>query len=420
MKSGLDDYVIKSPQHFVRLCQAVRSVWQQHQTKAKANQLEQRLQALLNQLDVGIFRADHNGQLVDANAATLAMLGVQSLAAARAALAAQLVAIGRPANTSYTSEIELCRANAQQSLWLKVIATPSEVDGKIITDGLIEDITAQKQAEQSLGQLNQTLETQIQQRTEQLERTNEELELFAYSVSHDLRTPIRQVDGFVGLLTEALNPSTNGVEAAQQVDHYLTVLSNLAKQANMMIDALLAYSRTGRVEMVYQSVDMAGLVAQLVEQVADSELERQIRWEILALPTVACDRTLISTVWQNLIDNAVKFTKNCTDAHIQIGSTTRTIQLTNAASQQEALTEEIVFYIKDNGVGFDPKQLERMFGMFQQAHGPEIEIGMGIGLASVKRIVTRHQGSVWAESGDLAGATFYFSLPRVPAIIRPS
>ena len=138
----------------------------------------------------------------------------------------------------------------------------------------------------------------------------------------------------------------------------------------------------------------------------------------------------MSTVWQNLIDNAVKFTESRAKAHIQIGFETRFVQPTAASSQsadsqsiaqaEATPQEETVFFIKDNGIGFDPQQLERMFGMFQQAHGPNIESGLGIGLASVKRIVLRHQGSVWAEPNEAEGATFYFSLPVTPAIVSIS
>ena len=404
MKSGLDDYVIKSPQHFVRLRQAVRSVWQKYQTKLKADELERRLRALLNQLDIGIFRATQEGRLLDINAATLEMLGVESLEEAQVTLARQLAMANQPAGVSYTREIELRRpsessAEAQPSLWLKIIATPSQVNNEILIDGLIEDITPQKQAEQALNQLNQTLEAQIQQRTEQLETTNQELELFAYSISHDLRTPVRQIGGFVGLLKEALISSAdNQLPDNGRVSHYLTILSELTEQANTMIDALLTFSRTGRTEMVYEPVDMTKVVQQLISQAEENVPTRQIQWKISALPVVACDRTLIVSVWQNLIGNAVKFTQNQAVARICIGA--------------QVLSEETIFSIEDNGIGFKPEQADRIFGMFQQAHRQEIPKGTGMGLASVKRIVTRHGGRVWADGRLDKGATFYFSLPN--------
>ena len=409
MKSGLDDYVIKSPQHFVRLRQAVRSVWQTSQTKRKANELEQRLQALLNQLDIGIFRAGQTGQLLDANIATLNMLGVASLQEAQALLGQQLAATDRANRISYTSEIELRLPDAdaeQSSLWLKIIATPSQVGGDVIIDGLIEDITARKQAEEALNHINQTLEIQIQQRTEQLARTNEELGMFTYSVSHDLRTPIRQINGFVAFLKEALDESKlaqsdrTSFETNQQIEHYLTVLSNASSQAGSMIDALLAFSQTGRAEMVYEPVEMDQVVQALIDQATDSLSGRNVRWEVSALPSIMCDRSLIVTVWQNLIDNALKFTRDCSKTHIQIGAKVKPQQT------------ETIFFIKDNGIGFNATQANRIFGMFQQAHSADIAAGTGIGLASARRIITRHKGKIWAEGNPHEGAAFYFSLPN--------
>ncbi|EDX85194.1 ATPase, histidine kinase-, DNA gyrase B-, and HSP90-like domain protein [Synechococcus sp. PCC 7335] len=425
MKSGLDDYVIKSPQHFVRLRQAVRSTWQKFQTQRKASELEQRLQSLLNQLDIGIFRANQSGQLLEANTAVLNMLGVESLEAAQVALSQRLAAPQRPLGVSYTREIELSQSyENERSLWLKIIATPSLINSKVIINGLIEDISARKQAEQALNQLNQTLELQVGQRTEQLAEINRELELFAYSISHDLRTPIRQIDGFVGLLEEALrqydqhqqsaNQSDIGQKADKQVGHYLEVILDLASQANKMIDALLAFSRTGRAEIVYEPVDMGKVVQQLVSQAVDNMPERSIYWHVSPLPTVVCDRSMIVTVWQNLIDNALKFTKDQAEAHIHIGTWAGDLENTTNLEAATRSQQKTIFLIEDNGIGFKPEKADQIFGMFQQAHNSEVAKGTGIGLASVRRIIARHQGETWAEGKMHQGATFYFSLPAVP------
>ncbi|MGB7084285.1 MAG: ATP-binding protein [Phormidesmis sp.] len=403
MKSGLSDYVVKSPQHFVRLGQAVKSVWRQFQTQLRAAQLEGQLQALLNQLEVGIFRGTPSGQLLDANGAVLSMLSVDSLAAAQSALQSQLalpasLALPTASNlpqqvASHSAEIELQRSE-QPPLWLRVSATLSWINGEPIVDGLIEDITARKQAEKSLNQLNQTLEQQVQMRTQQLEGINRELETFAYSISHDLRSPIRQIDGFIALLKEHLNPTA----LDQKTQHYFDVLSGLVSQSGNMIDALLNFSRTGRVEMSPAQVDMSKIVRRIKAQINANHTADNIQWHIADLPAVKCDYTLMQTVWQNLIENAVKFTQDQASPEIWIGF--------------DLHPTKTVFFVKDNGIGFEPKQRDKIFGMFQQAHSRKESNGLGIGLANVTRIISRHQGKVWAEGRVDEGATFYFSLPK--------
>lgn len=439
MKSGLDDYVIKSPQHFVRLRQAVRSVWQQYQTQQKATDLEQRLQALLNQLDVGIFRADQSGQLLEANEALLNMLNVRSLLAAKAILSQPLSAVAHPNEASRTLEVSIQPSTEQNNtsgntaketakgktaLWLKIIAAPNKVNSQEIIDGLVEDITARKQAEESLSQLNKTLEAQVQQRTQQLERINQELELFAYSVSHDLQAPIRQIDGFIELLRTAISqPDQQQIEDTQstltenqakqtetqqsKIEHYFSVILGLTQQSTQMIDALLDFSRTGRAEIVYESVDMNQIVSRLRSLITDSHPTRTIHWQVEPLPVVKCDRALITIVWQNLIENAIKFTQSKEITRIEIG----TITDSRKDSLAPIKLSEIVFFVEDNGIGFNPQQSERIFGMFQQAHPQTIAKGTGIGLANVKRIISRHRGRTWAEGEVGQGATVYFSLP---------
>ncbi len=339
----------------------------------------------------------------------------------------------RPIGVPYTREIELTllgessrgeSSKSERSLWLKIIATPSLVNNRVIINGLIEDVSARKRAEQALSQLNQTLESQVEQRTNQLAKINQELELFTYSVSHDLRTPIRQLSGFTALLKESIDQTSSQFDeqpanqsdtgqnkAGRPIKHYLAAILDLAGRANEMIDALLAFSRTGRTEMVYEPVNMDKVVQQLVSQSVDNAPERSVHWHISPLPTVVCDRALIITVWQNLIDNALKFTQSRTDAHIYIGIATGALATGDLEPSTQTLSKKVVFFIKDNGIGFDSRQAERMFGMFQKAHDSEVIEGIGIGLASAKRIVARHQGDIWAEGSAGEGAIFYFSLP---------
>lgn len=407
MKSGVDDYVVKSPQH---LSQAVLGVWKQFQTELKATQLEGQLQTLLTQLSVGIFRATPGGVLLDANPALLKMLRVPDIEAAQHVLLNQLAItvsalppgndfddsgndFGRSGGVSHIRELTVERA--EHPLWLRVVTTPGSVNGEAVIDGLIEDITARKQVDQLRQRLNQDLEAQIQERTQQLEMINQELESFAYAVSHDLRSPIRQIDGFVYLLREQLS----SIPLNPKAQHYFSVITQLTLQAGNMIDGLLAFSRTGRLAMKPKLVNMDYMVRQLVEKIDAYLSGRDVRWEIEALPTVQCDTTLIKTVWQNLLDNAIKFTAQQSQSVITVGS--------------QVSDSTVTFFVKDNGIGFPPRKADKIFDMFQQVHTEKQYRGNGIGLASVKRIVVRHQGRVWAESQPEGGSTFYFSLPNL-------
>ena len=420
MKSGLNDYVIKSPQHFIRLCQSVRSVWQQFHIQLRASQLELRLQALLQQLEVGIFRATPTGALLDANIAMLNMLGVESVEAARSVLDTRLKMAFREENPSTAAELVLERSD-RPPLWIKVSATSNEINGELIVDGIAENITDRKRAEQRLNQLNQTLEEKVHQRTQQLETTNRELEMFAYSISHDLRSPIRQIDGFVNLIQEHFKANEQKGELDDKAEHYLSVISELTGQSGTMIDALLEFSKTGRVEMRVEPVDMERMVRKMNLKMsenksaqANKQTENQasnqsndqpvdntvIEWRIEPLPTVVCDRSLIQLVWQNLLENAIKFTQQRPHPIITI--------------QAQMQPKEIIFSVQDNGIGFEPDEAENIFDMFQSAHSRKTVEGIGIGLANVKRIIARHSGRVWAEGDVDKGATLFFSLPHSP------
>ena len=407
MKSGLNDYVIKSPQHFIRLSQAVQSVWRQFQTQLRASQLELRLQALLQQLEVGIFRALPTGELLDANTAMLNMLDVDSVEAARTALCEQFKTAFEKAreNVSPATELVLKR-NKLPPLWIRVSATTNEINGELIVDGIAENITDRKQAEQQLNQLNQTLEEQVHQRTQQLEATNRELEMFAYSISHDLKAPNRQIDSFVRLLRDHLQQGESQTQQLREregdlddkTQHYLSVVLDLTAQLSKMIDALLDFSKTGRVEMHLEPVNMDSMVRQMSSDISKTQsTPRAIAWRIAPLPTVVCDRALIQQVWQNLLENAIKFTNQQKEPTITI--------------QAQDQAEETVFSVGDNGIGFEPGQSERIFDMFQRAHSKRTAEGLGIGLANVKRIIARHGGRVWAEGEVNKGTKLFFAIP---------
>ncbi|MGP1375238.1 MAG: sensor histidine kinase [Almyronema sp.] len=396
MKAGLDDYVLKSPKHLIRLSQAVRSVWEKAQIRSKASDLELRLQFLLNELEVGAFRSSLEGKLLEASDGLLRLLGLSSLAQAQAFFQTQLAlqATDRLDDKRWQREVKLKNA-AGKPLWLQVRATLIQFKGQSVIEGLVSNVTEQKETAAALRSLNQTLEQHVQERTTRLERLNHELEMFAFSVSHDLRSPIRQIDGFVSFL----KPQLQSITTDETLLHYLQQISELTERSGKMIDDLLQFSRTGRVEMQFIAVNMERLVQEVKRQVAPAGAGRAIDWQIQPLPTVQGDRNLLRQVWQNLIENAVKYTSLQAQAEIVIGSYT--------------IPGEVVFFVGDNGIGFDMNHAQRLFSIFQRLPNAQAFNGVGIGLANVQRVIHRHGGRLWAEAQLNQGATFYFSLPLV-------
>lgn len=394
MKAGLDDYVLKSPKHLIRLSQAVRSVWENAQVRRKASELEFRLQFLLNELKVGVFRSTVEGELIEASDGLLKLLGLDSLAAAQDFFQAHLASDLADKTLQRHREVKL-NGSQDQPLWLQISETQVPFGSKAETfiDGLVSDVSERKRTSEALRSLNQTLEQRIQDRTKRLEQLNQELTVFAFSISHDLRAPIRQINGFVDFLEQELQSTA----VNETVQHYLRQISHLTDRSGRMIDDLLQFSRTGRAAMQYTPVNMERLVLEVQRQMKPLTANRQINWQIEPLPTVQGDRTLLRQVWQDLIENAVKYTRQREVAEIAIGSTTD--------------KEETIFFIRDNGIGFDPDEAKYLFGVFQRLSNAKNFAGTGIGLANVQRVIHRHEGRLWAEGQPDAGATFYFALP---------
>ena len=253
----------------------------------------------------------------------------------------------------------------------------------------VNDISARKHSEERILELNRELEGRVGQVSE----VNRELESFSYSVSHDLRAPLRHISGFADKLHNHL-----GASADTAVSHYIDVIATSARRMSALIEDLLLYSRLGREALRLQPVNMKALVEEVRVVVAADAGTRDIEWRIGPLPVVYGDTAMLRLVWQNLLGNAVKYTGRREHAVIEVG-----VERTDAA--------ETVFFVRDNGTGFDMEYADKLFGVFQRLHKASEFPGTGIGLANVQRIVSRHHGRTWANATPGEGATFHFSLP---------
>jgi PAS domain S-box-containing protein len=265
---------------------------------------------------------------------------------------------------------------------MEIRARNIEYKGRTVRVAAILDISSRKQAEESLHE-----------RTVSLEIANKELEAFSYSVSHDLRAPLRHINGYVDLLIERYHNAL-----PEKGKHYLNAIADSAQQMGVLIDDLLQFSRTGRQGMFKADIDMNDLVKEVLETIKHDISGRTIKWVTAKLPHVYGDHAMLLLVWVNLLSNAVKFTRNKEKIRIEIGF--------------EENNREYVFFVRDNGAGFDMQYAHKLFGVFQRLHSLAEFEGTGIGLANVHRIIIKHGGRVWAEAELNKGAVFYFALPK--------
>jgi signal transduction histidine kinase len=261
-------------------------------------------------------------------------------------------------------------------------------------DGLQKEVTERRMREEQIRELHR----QLERRSAQLEASNKELEAFAYSISHDLRAPLRHMMGFSELLQQHTVTALD-----EKSRRYTTTILDAAKRMGALIDDLLAFSRLGRAETRASTVSLRDVVNEVVEELRPDMAGRTVSWRIGDLPDLYCDRSMLRMVFVNLIANAIKFTRPRELAAIEIGS------LEDARG--------VVVFVRDNGVGFDMKYSHKLFRVFQRLHGSEEFEGTGIGLATVQRIIQRHGGTAWAEGSVNGGATLFLALP--PGVEAP-
>ena len=262
--------------------------------------------------------------------------------------------------------------------------------GRGLTYATGRDITEQKEAAEKIARLNASLQHQAAQLLE----ANKELESFSYSVSHDLRAPLRHIQGYV----EMLQKNVDG-QLSDKARRYLKTINEASVDMGQLIDDLLSFSRMGRMEMSEGTVDLNHLLTEALHGLESTTQQRNIEWKISPLPVVVGDGPVLRQVLVNLVGNAVKYTRPRDPAKIEIG----------AAGEEDG---RLILFVRDNGVGFDMQYAHKLFGVFQRLHRADEFEGTGIGLANVRRIISRHGGRVWAESKPGEGSTFYFTLKR--------
>jgi light-regulated signal transduction histidine kinase (bacteriophytochrome) len=256
--------------------------------------------------------------------------------------------------------------------------------------GIVQDITSRKKTESEILSLNASLEKKVSERTAQLEAVNKELEAFSYSVSHDLRAPLRIIDGFATILVE------DAVGLDERMMRNVRTIARNATRMGQLIDDLLNFSRLGRTQIKVADVDMRSLVDQVLDEFQSADMIKGAKIKVRDIDTARGDGSLIKQVWVNLLSNAIKYSSKKEHPVIEVGMV--------------GDSKDPTWYVKDNGAGFSMEYASKLFGVFQRLHKQDEFDGTGVGLALVQRIIVRHGGKVWAESKVNEGATFFFTL----------
>jgi PAS domain S-box-containing protein len=395
----------------VKIIESYRDITDRKRAEEKLKKSEERLRLTLEATQIGLWDWDLAHDRYHASPIYYTMLGYEPEAGAvdrrvwmqrlhpddKAIVSQAVDQVLSRRRAAYSYEARFRHADGTYRWqWAFGCATEYDPNGNVTRMlGLRIDIDARKRMEEELSLHRDHLEELVRARTAQLEAANRELEAFAYSVSHDLRAPLRHIDGFLELLQKRAGEALD-----EQGRHYMAVISDAAKKMGLLIGDLLSFSRMGRHAMSIQPLALGPLVREVIRELEPDTAGRTIDWRIDDLPMVEGDASMLRTVLANLIDNAVKFTRPRQAAQIEIG----------ALPDRDA---EAVIFVRDNGVGFDMTYADKLFGVFQRLHSGEAFEGTGIGLANVRRIIARHGGRTWAEGKPDQGAAFFFSLPQM-------
>ncbi len=370
------------------------------------------LQSVLDSMQEGLVAVDETGKFIIWNPAAAKMLGLGAANLPSAEWSShyglfledtvtpfppdQLPLVRAIHGESSTAQMFVRNSELDQGTWIEVGGGPLKDSDGAIRGGVVafRDITQRRADEREILQLNEELEVRVAQRTAQLETANHELEAFTYSVSHDLRAPLRHIGGFSRILTEDFGPVM-----APEARQHLKRIEEGTHRMGLLVDGLLNLARIGRHALKLQCASLNSMVEEVVSLLQPETEGRAVCWKIAEFPSVECDPVLLKQVFQNLIANALKFTRTREQAVIEINH------------RQE--NGESVIAIRDNGVGFNMKYQDKLFGVFQRLHRAEDFEGTGIGLATVQRIIRKHGGRVWAEAEQDKGASFYFTLGAV-------
>jgi PAS domain S-box-containing protein len=378
-----------------------------NQTFSNLQKSERRYREIFNAAREAIFiHAAPGGELLHVNESMLQMYGYTSEEEVLAGNVGDL-SVNEPPYTQLAAQEKMRKALEEgpqvfewlakkktgESFWVEVSLKSSEIGGEGQILAVVRDMTERKRAEEEIHKLNADLEKRVRDRTAQLAAANKELEAFSYSISHDLRAPLRGIDGWSQALLEDYHDKLD-----EQGRRYIDLVRSEAQRMGHLIEDMLQLSRLTRAEMHKEQVDLSALARAIIERLKKEDHLRQVEFKVQENLTAKGDAHLLESVLTNLLSNAFKFTGKCADARVEFGQT-------ETEGQR-------VFFVRDNGAGFDMAYSQKLFGAFQRMHKAAEYSGTGIGLATVQRIIRRHGGKVWAEAKVNEGATFYFIIPE--------